>query len=79
MLFILSVVIYHFNIICVTVTLRETEPPLVVYANTVLHGAVAGQLFQSIRWGNRQIVQFIHRVKDFELNARPPHPNFTSL
>jgi len=56
-------IVCYFNVISVIVYPRETDTPLIVYADTVLPGTIAFQSFEPIAGRRKQILKIIRFVK----------------
>ena len=63
-------VIDDFNLIGMSVPTLETDPPLIVDAETVLSTPVAGQGFQTMGRRDTQIIQGDRRIEPFKTHLR---------
>src|SRR5450759_1956447 len=69
--FLVSVVIRHFNIMRMARFKAKTDAPLVIDSDAPLAFAVACQFFQPVRWRNPQVVQAGSGNKQPKLVERP--------
>jgi hypothetical protein len=64
------VVVNEFDIMSITVPPAETDPPLIVDANTVLPGAVATELLEPVAGRSPKVVK---RFRSIMNNQLPKH------
>lgn len=63
-------VVYDLNVLRVRPRPTEAHPELIVDAYTVLPGPIVFQGFQSVAWGNAQVVQLACLVQLLQFPAR---------
>jgi hypothetical protein len=66
------VVIDNGDVVCVAVAPRETDPPLVVDADSVLSDSIAAELLQAVARWNAKVVECFGRVDDDKLAEHDP-------
>jgi hypothetical protein len=66
------VIVNDLDVVGVTASPSETDPPLIVDADAVLALPITSQSFQAVPRRNTQVVQALGRIKHAELAQRHP-------